>query len=110
MDVKAILIDAAARDIRAVDYDGLADLQKMVGGYIEVAKMWSSGDTLFVDEEGKRKGHLVGFMLPDRRDIFVGNGVVVGRELDDTAETAAPGLTVAMLIDMVQWFSARPTS
>ena len=103
--MRALLIDAAAREIRAVEYEGLRDMQTLLGGYLEVAKQWSNGDVLYVDEEGKLKRNLFGFLLPDRRDIYAGNGLVVGPEVGDTAETKPPGLTVAMLRDMIQWIS-----
>lgn len=44
--MKAIWINATERTVSAVEYGGLADLQRMVGGYIQVAHVWPSGDVL----------------------------------------------------------------
>jgi hypothetical protein len=72
---------AAAREIREVASAGLADLQRLIGGYIETAYTWGSGDVLFVDEEGMRKPQRYFFRLRRRGDQpLAGNGVVVGPE------------------------------
>jgi hypothetical protein len=85
---KAWLIDVAAREIRAVEVDGLASWQKLVGGPIELAWQWDTGDVLYVDEEGLFKPQRHFFRLADRGDYpFAGNGLVIGRELiDDEGE------------------------
>jgi hypothetical protein len=79
---KAYLIDAAAQTVSEVTITGLSDLQKLVGGYIEAAYVWDSGDTLFVDEEGLLKEGQSFFAVPGVRpeQAFAGNGVLVGRE------------------------------
>jgi hypothetical protein len=76
---KAFLIDAAAREIREVASAGLSDSQRLVGGYIETAYAWGSGDVLFVDAEGMLKPQRY-FFRPRRRgdQPLAGNGVVIG--------------------------------
>jgi hypothetical protein len=64
--MKAYWIDATAQTISEVDYAGLSDLQRMAGGYIEIAKAWDSGDVLFVDEEGLLKGTQTFFRIAGR--------------------------------------------
>ena len=44
--MKAFLIDVAAREIRAVEYAGLADLQRMVGGEDAGRSWWSIGASM----------------------------------------------------------------
>ena len=73
---KALLIHSASRMIHEVEQGCLADLQLLVGGYIETACTWPSGDVLFVDRlslrpnpqpfvgDGGRQGalHATGFL------------------------------------------------
>ena len=94
MTVRAILIDAVAREVREIAIPDrprarLAELNRLVGGYLESAFMWTSGDVLFVDEDGHRHDWPTGFVfLPhvgmgrfDRGEIL-GSAVVVGREVE----------------------------
>lgn len=84
--MKGLLIDSTKREIREVLFDGLRDIQTLIGGYIEVAYGWENGDTLFVDEEGLLKRgvtELVAFRIPQRPDqALAGNGLLVGREVE----------------------------
>lgn len=96
------LIDATARTVTAVEFDGLEGLQKMIGGWIEAAYGWANQDTLFVDEEGLLKRHEHFFwLLPERPDQpFAGNGVLVGREDDDeTVSTRVVNHPPTMTLD-----------
>jgi hypothetical protein len=77
----AYLIDSTNRVVRQVTFDGFKGLQALVGGYLEVARTWPTGDVLYVDEEGLRKG-LPFFWLHGVRNPIAGNGVVVGREVE----------------------------
>lgn len=101
--MKAILIDVSTRQIREVEYSGLRDLQKMVGGYIEAARRFDTGDVLFVDEEGKLKPQANAFRLDGVNDLLCGNGVVVGPEIGDTANTKPPTISTATLRALVTW-------
>lgn len=83
---KAILIDAANREIREIEYSGTygdpRSLQNIIGGYIELAWTFDNGDVLFVDEEGMFKPQRHFFRLsgyPNGRP-FAGSGVIVGSE------------------------------
>lgn len=80
--VKAIIIDSTKKEIReeqiSTEGDGLPALQKVVGGYIELAFQVKS-DVLYVDEEGLLKGYRFGFTYegaPQR--VYVGSAVVSG--------------------------------
>jgi hypothetical protein len=106
--MKAYLIDAAAREVRAVEYAGLPDLQKMVGGYITTACGFVDGGCLFVDDEGLFKPQEHFFRISLRPDQpLAGNGVVVGRETyDDDGEyigTNDPTMTLTELAAMVEF-------
>lgn len=106
---KAILIDAATREIREIENTGLKSLQAAVGGFIETAYSWENGDVLFVDEEGLFKPQSNFFRVPTLCDDqpFAGNGVVVGREVtDDEGEyvrTDVPTITVEALREIVEF-------
>ena len=89
--MKAYVIDAAARDIREVglsDSEGtrMAAMNNAVGGCIELAHMWTTGDVLYVDEDGRRHDPGVGFVFQPTGVRFprslTGSGVVVGREIE----------------------------
>ena len=104
--MKAIHIDSEAQTITEVEYSGLQDLQRMVGGYIEPSKHWPSGDVCYVNEEGKLKGLTHAFVLTGFADVLVGNGVVVGRESDPasgSADTDPPVITVDELRREIRW-------
>jgi hypothetical protein len=110
---KVLLIDVAAREVREVEVRDdeagrLKDLHKLIGGYIESAWSWDSGDYLFVDEEGTFKAQKNFFRLEPRGDYpFAGNGVLVGPErYDDEGEflgNSDPTLTVEQLASLVTY-------
>lgn len=95
--MKAYWINVQERTITAVDYSGLADLKRLVGGYIELAKQWPTGDVLYVDEEGLLKQPRAFFRIPGNPTPIGSNGVVVGRETGDTGDTADPIITLEQL-------------
>jgi hypothetical protein len=107
--MQAILIDSAKREIRAVEYNGLAEMKAFVGGYIEVAFAWPNGDVLYVDEEGLLKPQSHFFRIPERPDQpLCGNGLLVGREVehdDGPYHTEPPTLTVEALHATVEFRS-----
>jgi hypothetical protein len=75
--MKVIIIDSEKKEIRVEKMGNLlSTLQKVVGGYIELALRFPNEDALYVDEEGLLKNYLVGFEIDGRR--FVGNGVITG--------------------------------
>ncbi|WP_428489097.1 DUF3846 domain-containing protein [Rhodopila sp.] len=94
--MKAYWINATERTVTEVDSGGLADLQRMVGGYIEIAKYWPNGDVMFVDEEGLMKGGTTWFRIPGTNNPICGNGVVVGPE-DDDGNTEPPTFPLSAL-------------
>jgi len=112
---KALLIDSAKREVREVDYvaspmDNPASLQSLIGGYIETAWSWETGETLYVDEEGLFKPQRHFFRLRQRADgqPLAGNGVVVGREVEDADggyHTEPPSFSAEALSRDVQFLS-----
>jgi hypothetical protein len=89
--MRALVIDAKHRRVREIELpDGaLARVEAMheaIGGFLELAHMWPTGDTLFVDEDGLRHDWPFGFVLPADPGTFpwsfVGSGIVVGREVE----------------------------
>jgi hypothetical protein len=116
--MRALLIDAAKREIREVEYvqskvdDGGPgmSLQDHIGGYIETAFAWENGDVLFVDEEGLFKPQMHFFRIGERPDQpFAGHGIVVGAErYDGEGEylgTNDPTITAAALRATVEFRS-----
>jgi hypothetical protein len=99
---KAYLIDSAAREVREVEHhqNQKPTLQDHLGGYIEVAWSWSTGEVCYVDEEGLFKPQRGGYWLAGRPDQpMVGNGIVVGREVEDDAgfHTEPPSFSLDFL-------------
>jgi hypothetical protein len=75
--MKGIKIDATNRMVTEVEVNGLSDMQKEVGGYIESAMYLGKQDhVLFVDEEGLLKEGLSSFYFNGR--VFLGNGLIMG--------------------------------
>lgn len=98
----AYFIDAANKAITQVDYSGLPDLQRMVEGSIELACYTRHGDTLFVNEESLfTKAHF--FAIRGGHQPFAGNGVIVGEEIGETANTRPPKGSLAEVTSDVGW-------
>ncbi len=94
--MKAILIDSANHRVEMVEYSSYSDMRKLIGGSLEIAFMWPSGDVLYVDEEGLLKGPSDYFTIPERSDqLLAGNGLLVGKETGDSvADINDPLFTV----------------
>lgn len=94
---RAYFIDAARRTIEAIEVAHgsgmLADARRLIGGYIDIAHVWPSGDVLYVDDEGLLKSPTVGFRFALRLDDqpLAGNGIIVGREIEGGAAAHHPG-------------------
>lgn len=95
----AYWIKAKEKTVEEVQYEGLPDLQRMVGGPLELAMRWGSGDVLYVDEEGMFK-YPDFIIVRDGHQPFAGNGVYVGRE---TGDTRPPKRTLAEVTAMVSF-------
>jgi hypothetical protein len=87
--IRAILIDAAEREVREVELPDLSNdrllvMNRMIGGYIELAHTWATADVLFVDEDGRMHDWPDGFALrtPSSNRLFIGSGIIVGREVE----------------------------
>ena len=82
--MKAYLINAAAQTITEVEYHNSAELRTLVGArWLDIAKAWNDGTTLYVDDEGLSKSPHIGFMVPGNCWPLCSNGIVVGPELDE---------------------------
>ena len=87
--IRAILIDAVAREVREVELpDGGIErtgvINNLVNGFFEVAFAWPTGDVLFVDEDGLRHDWPDGFAIDTPLGLrrLTGSGLVVGREVE----------------------------
>lgn len=78
---RVIVIDSKNKKVYEDEASGLSDLQKFVGGYIEIAHEWTKGkstDTLFVNEEGLLEMPDHFFEFDGAHQPFAGSAVVVG--------------------------------
>lgn len=95
--MKAIWINTLERTITEVEYAGLPDLNRMIGGSISLAGTTRLGDTVYVHDEGL-------FLFQDYfelpgcgQGLFAGPGVIVGKEIGMTANTRDYKITLAAL-------------
>ena len=110
---RALFIDAPRRTVTEIEIDSVDDMQKLIGGYLEVAAIWPNGDTLYVDEEGLLKVQDYFFGIPSIRpdQPFAGNGVLVGREEEGPQfaggyTTHPPVITLDELRALIVWLNA----
>lgn len=101
--MKAIWIRTDKGTVEAVDYDGLSDLQHMVGdGTICFAGTFNR-DTVYVNDEGLYLFRQF-FELPGcGQGLFAGPGVIVGSEIGDTPRTRAPKTTLEEVTSKVKF-------
>lgn len=97
-------VDHTVDEITVPDTDQLAELQRLVGGYIEVAHRFPNGDILYVDEEGLFKDPTHFFAVSGAHQPFAGNGVILGPEDSEGEETPAQ-TPVARIRHLVRWLT-----
>jgi len=81
--MKAILINAKARSIRDIDFEGsYKDIQELVGCSLFTVIDLGDGETLFIDDEGLLHDpeYFFGLVGPDYRypQPLAGNGLILG--------------------------------
>lgn len=103
MKSKSYWINAKERTVTEVPHDGRADISKMVEGYLELATYFN-GDTVYVNEEGMYRFDYF-FTIAGGHQPFAGNGVIVGEEIGDTADTRPPKSTLAEVTSAVKFYT-----
>ncbi len=104
--LRAILIDATARQIREVEIDdhdhGSSDMRRLIGcDAFCMAARFDNGDILFVDDAGLIDDVENLFSLEGANQaLYAGNGLVVG---SDGPETAAAQTPLAFFEGKVSW-------
>ena len=83
--------------------DSLKDMQKIVGGYIELFETTESEIDLFCNEEGKLIGLECNRFFPELRDVICGPIIAIGH--DD--EGASVSLTEEQLREALQMFTVK---
>lgn len=103
----AFFINSTDRTIAKVDYTGIKDLYRMVGGPIELAMHWSNGDVIYVNEEGLLMNLPNWFTVIGGHQPFAGNGVLVGREVEEgnSYYTLSPTISLVRLKSLVTFYS-----
>jgi hypothetical protein len=85
--MKAIQIDSKAREIREVEYSTSEELRALVGGWLELVPLrLPFSNVLYIDEEGLSKPQSGFFMIHGFHAPLCGNGVIVGREVEDDSD------------------------
>ena len=93
--MKAILIDARAKEVRAVDVDkskGIKPIYDHVKCETFTCVILEGEETLYVDDEGLINGTDVGFVLSCYQEPLMGNGLILGT--DEMGESVDTKLTV----------------
>jgi hypothetical protein len=108
--IKIIHIDSLKKTISIVDVENeIKPLQKLVGGYLEVAPVRWQPDfqpiDLLVDEEGLLKSKDYGFSYEGT--TFVGNAVVIGFTKNGAWDNVAK--TKAQYVAILSHFKERIT-
>lgn len=98
----AYWINATTKTIEQIEWAVIEDLHKLIGGYLEVNKMWPSRDVLYCDEEYLMKTHRddAWFLIAGKEQPIGGNGAVVGPEHereDESWTTLDPVITLDQL-------------
>ena len=103
--MRSILIDPFTRTITEVEYTGnykqiydLIDCETY-----DVARINEHGDGIFVDDEGLfKEGEQRFFLYEDYHQPLAGKGLILGCDMD-TGESVATTLTLAEVIDKVEF-------
>ena len=102
---KAYWINSVNQTVIDVEYFTVEDMRRFIGGYICIAYVdHSTGDTLYVDDEGLLKEQNNYFMFSKRMDQpLAGNGLYVGAEIETESgfTTIPPTLSIEKLRRMV---------
>ena len=105
--MKAVLIKATERKVVAVDVKpdpnrSLEGLRALIGCEWVQPVVVGDGVTIWVDEEGRLKQPTAGFLLSGVPCVFVGNGVLLGGDVD----RAMPCRVLAEIVAMgVRWLA-----
>ena len=83
LEMIAIFINAAARDISYVDYFDHLDIKTIVadGGVINIAKIWPDRTVLYIDDISLMKSREYWFTIDGIAPPIAGNGLVVGPDI-----------------------------
>jgi hypothetical protein len=110
---KAILIDPRDLSVRYVDcVPAFGAMQELIGGDLEIAHVFPSGDVLYVDEEGLTKDLRPG---PDDKatcfcihahQVFAGRGLIVGE--DESGQPCDVTVTVPEIMMRIRFAFPRP--
>lgn len=98
---RVLLIDPAARTVTEATVSRLEDMQKIVGGRIERARICECGHEVYVNEEGLFNDELVPFMI-DGAGPFVGPAFVIG-PVTPTGDNRPATLSVEEVRKMIRW-------
>ncbi len=91
--MKAILIDPFAREVTEVEYNGnWRQISKLIGCDLFAPVGLSSGDTIYVDDEGLFKQETAFFMHRHYPQPLAGKGLILGTDGD--GESVTPELTL----------------
>jgi len=104
--MKALWIRSDLQTVEEVDYTGLLDMQRMVGGLVQPAYEFHNRDIVFVDKEGMLKRYPTFFIIRGGCQPYCGNGLLVGRNRRTPGLTFDPRTTRNELVGTIRFCTA----
>jgi hypothetical protein len=108
MAMKGYLIDSKTRTVTECEYEygGDRSISNLIkGNGICIGWQWTTGDVLFVDDEGLLKPQEFFFRIVKRADgqPYAGNGMVCGPDNEDSSDD--PRMTMAEVLADIEWLT-----
>lgn len=99
---RVVVIDTQNRKIYETEISTLEDMQKIVGGYIELGFTLENDDEVYVNEDGLNDESLKAFYIEGAHQPFAGNAFVIGK-VTRSGNNGSAKSSVKEIIRMVRW-------
>lgn len=105
--MRAIKINAEKSQIEVIEWSTMEDLQKHLGGYVELVANVTidhyDSVGLLVDEDAYYKDYSYCFRVKGYRRILAGNGLIVGNDRLEFGNTDIPIANVEDTVKIFNW-------
>lgn len=101
--IRIVVVEPGKLPVVSFISDSLKDMQKIVGGYIELFETTESEIDLFCNEEGKLIGLECNRFFPELQDIVCGPIIAIGHD----EEGASISLTEEQVQEAIQMFTVK---
>ena len=100
---KGILINAETKTVTEVEFEGLKGMYAVIGCELVEVIQLAKGVDLWVDEEGRCKNIVKGFMIGNATEPIMGNGLVAGSKNGETADAKVTVEQIAAVVRFVEF-------